>query len=91
LKLEIKNLTKICKKCLLELPLESFRFSNYNYRLTCKKCLSKQFHEGLSDNYIKRKLKRRGLIINNETIQLQRQLIILKRNIKKIENEQRHY
>lgn len=85
--METKNLTKKCKKCLIDLPINHFRFTNYNYKTVCKKCLSKQFHDGLSDNYVKRKLKRRGLIITSETIELQRRLIILKRNIIKIGNE----
>lgn len=30
--------TKVCKNCVIELPLEDFRFTNNNYRNDCKKC-----------------------------------------------------
>jgi hypothetical protein len=29
---------KICKDCLIELPIEMFRFTNNNYRNDCRKC-----------------------------------------------------
>ena len=34
----MKGLTRICKDCQIEKPIEVFRLSNKNYRLDCKTC-----------------------------------------------------
>ena len=34
----MNGITRLCKDCQIEKPLEMFRFSNNNHRLDCKTC-----------------------------------------------------
>ncbi len=63
------NETMLCKKCLLDLPLDNFRIrkDNGHYEHTCKKCKTKQHYE-----YIKthkencKEINKRSYIKNRE-------------------------
>lgn len=91
----------ICKKCNTEKPLDSFpKTKGKYYRHVCKKCDNLRHKTGnynikfkresilnLSDYYIIKLLKRQKMHLTSELMEIKRQLIILKRNIKNIQND----
>lgn len=48
---------------------------------------NKKYREELADTYIKVQLRNKGILITPELIEIQRQILLLKRNIKKITDE----
>jgi len=83
-----------CKICNIKKPENKFDYVICNnkkyYRKICSKCRSKINEKSkrlrLTDRYIKVLCYNQNLLFTNELIELKRQLIILKRTIKKLSN-----
>ena len=72
--------------CLKLLPISKFGKTHGNYRHKCKQCLNHKEVIQLSDSYIRRVLKKKGIIKTPQTVEIQRRLLVLNRNIKAMEN-----
>jgi hypothetical protein len=91
--LETKSLTRTCNKCNIEKNIEMFEVKYFakgrEYHIhTCKKCKRQKTHAiriaVISDSYI-RELNNNRMTLTPELMEIKRKLLILKRNIKKIE------
>ena len=82
--------TRVCKKCLLEKPLNEFRARNNNkyYRHTCKECEKKYHYDYIKDNKDKMKDIRKKYYENNKEKLLNKDHIYYQKN-KDIINEKR--